>query len=91
MALAAGLTFLLTGTGFAKEPATVTCKDGTTANAGRNACKDNGGVKKVPLAKRTQGASAKCGDGTYWHSSLHSGACSHHRGVAEWYGTPLGT
>lgn len=29
-------------------------------------------------------ATAKCKDGTMSHSKHHSGACSHHGGVAEW-------
>jgi hypothetical protein len=79
---------LLIGTASAKTATTVTCKDGTTAKAGRGACSDHGGVVKVPLAKRAAGATAKCTDGTYWHSSAHSGACLHHHGVAEWYDNP---
>jgi hypothetical protein len=31
-----------------------------------------------------QGAIAKCKDGEYWHGAGHSGACSHHGGVASW-------
>ncbi|MHB9054266.1 MAG: G5 domain-containing protein, partial [Thermoleophilia bacterium] len=31
------------------------------------------------------GATAKCNDGTYSYSANHSGTCSHHGGVAEWY------
>ena len=30
-------------------------------------------------------AEAKCKDGTYSQSKQHSGACSHHGGVSEWY------
>jgi len=30
-------------------------------------------------------ATAKCRDGTYSESQQHSGSCSHHGGVAEWY------
>ena len=30
------------------------------------------------------GAIAQCKDGTYSHSKKHSGACSHHGGVAKW-------
>jgi len=30
------------------------------------------------------GATGKCKDGTYTHSKSHSGACSHHGGVASW-------
>jgi hypothetical protein len=31
------------------------------------------------------GALAKCKDGMYWHGTKHSGSCSHHGGVAEWF------
>lgn len=31
-----------------------------------------------------EGASAKCKDGTYWHSATHAGSCSHHGGVANY-------
>jgi hypothetical protein len=30
-------------------------------------------------------ATAKCRDGTFSASQTHSGTCSHHGGVAEWY------
>jgi hypothetical protein len=30
-------------------------------------------------------ATGKCKDGTYSSSKTHTGACSHHGGVAEWY------
>jgi large subunit ribosomal protein L22e/Meckel syndrome type 1 protein len=30
------------------------------------------------------GATAQCKDGTYSHAKAHSGACSHHGGVAKW-------
>lgn len=30
-------------------------------------------------------ATAKCKDGSFSYSKQHSGACSHHGGVAEWY------
>jgi hypothetical protein len=33
------------------------------------------------------GATAKCTDGTYSKAKTHSGACSHHGGVAQWLGT----
>jgi uncharacterized protein with FMN-binding domain len=32
-----------------------------------------------------ENATAKCKDGTYSYAKQHSGACSHHGGVAEWY------
>ena len=32
-----------------------------------------------------QGATAKCRDNTYSHSKTHTGSCSHHGGVAQWY------
>jgi hypothetical protein len=31
-----------------------------------------------------EGATARCKDGTYSHSQTHTGACSHHGGVAQW-------
>jgi len=77
---------LAAGAALAKSAA-VKCKDGTSVPAGRNACKDHGGAVKVPLAQQPAGATAKCQDGTYWHSTAHSGACMHHHGVAEWYDT----
>ncbi|TDR72018.1 DUF3761 domain-containing protein [Paludibacterium purpuratum] len=35
--------------------------------------------------KRPDGATAKCGDGTYSFSQHHRGTCSRHGGVAEWF------
>lgn len=32
-----------------------------------------------------QGATARCKDGTYSHAAHHSGSCSHHGGVAQFY------
>jgi uncharacterized protein with FMN-binding domain len=39
----------------------------------------------APPAGAEANATAKCKDGTYSHAKQHSGACSHHGGVAEWY------
>ena len=36
-------------------------------------------------ANAPENATAKCKDGTFSYSKQHSGACSHHGGVAEWY------
>ena len=36
-------------------------------------------------AQAPKGATAKCKDGTYSFAKTHSGACSRHGGVAEWY------
>jgi hypothetical protein len=44
----------------------------------------------TPSAKATgdaanpAGAEAKCKDGAYSHAKTHTGACSHHGGVAQW-------
>ncbi len=56
------------------------------------------GAKAVPKPKTTTvtptiktnagvptGATALCRDGSYSYSKTHSGACSHHGGVAKWY------
>jgi len=44
---------------------------------------------KAPTVTRPAGApanaTAKCKDGTYSESTTHSGTCSHHGGVVEWY------
>jgi hypothetical protein len=91
---ALGFVLLIGSPCTAKTAATVTCTDGTTAKAGRGACSHHGGIAKggtsssAPAAASANtgdaaGASAKCKDGTYSHST-HNGACSHHGGVAEW-------
>jgi hypothetical protein len=36
-------------------------------------------------AAAPENATAKCKDGSYSYAKQHSGACSHHGGVAEWY------
>jgi hypothetical protein len=38
-----------------------------------------------PSADAPKDATAKCKDNTYSFAKQHSGACSHHGGVAEWY------
>jgi hypothetical protein len=38
-----------------------------------------------PPAGTPENATAKCKDNTYSFAKTHSGACSHHGGVAEWY------
>jgi hypothetical protein len=70
----------------------VTCKDGTTAKAGRGACSHHGGVAKgAETATPTPSAAPKqapsetetvtCKDGT--SAKAGRGACSHHGGVAK--------
>jgi hypothetical protein len=95
----------------ATPPKTVTCKDGTTSQAGQGACSHHGGVKPATTTHTTssttgtthssnasttthtthassstsaKGATAKCKDGTYSHSTSHTGACSKHGGVDTW-------
>ena len=52
------------------------------------AAKSSVASKSVPMATASNtdptGATAKCKDGTYSKSQHHTGACSHHGGVAEW-------
>lgn len=46
----------------------------------------DGNTVHSPAYSRTapQGASARCGDGTYSFSQHRQGTCSHHGGVASW-------
>ena len=63
-----------------------------TASATKSAAKATGkaassaahAIKPKP-SDAPQDATAKCKDGTYSHAAQHSGACSGHGGVAEWY------
>lgn len=59
------------------------------AAAAGTATKDAAGSMKNAVKSRPsdapQDATAKCKDGTYSHAKQHSGACSGHGGVAEWY------
>jgi hypothetical protein len=41
---------------------------------------------KTPAPAHPSGATAKCNDGTFSYSAHHSGSCSHHGGVAVFYG-----
>ncbi len=140
VALLAAATLLFSAApSFAQDASTVTCKDGTSAKAGRGACSHHGGVNKgastasptttpaapaapsnskapssstataepapapapQPSTKSTHtptattgsskaantdpnGATAQCKDGSYSHAKHHTGACSHHGGVAKW-------
>src|SRR5579862_2243158 len=38
----------------------------------------------APMGAAPAGATGQCKDGTYTMSKTHSGACSHHGGVAKW-------
>jgi serine/threonine-protein kinase len=59
-----------------------------SARSGANAPASKRGAPKAPVAAAANaddaaGATAKCKDGTYSHST-HNGACANHRGVKEW-------
>ncbi len=66
----------------AKAPATAKAAPPSPATAATKPAEK--AVVAAP-AGAPEGATAKCKDGTYSHSKQHSGACSHHGGVAEWY------
>ena len=38
----------------------------------------------IQAAHAPQGASARCGDGSWSFSESHRGTCSHHGGVSRW-------
>jgi len=38
----------------------------------------------MPSGAAPAGATGECKDGTFTMSKTHSGACSHHKGVAKW-------
>lgn len=42
-------------------------------------------VQVVAPTANNSGPTAKCVDGTYSYAANHQGACSHHKGVLEWY------
>jgi uncharacterized protein DUF3761 len=61
-------------------------KGGTAAgNATKDAADSVKNAVKPRPSDAPQDATAKCKDGTYSHAKQHSGACSGHGGVAEWY------
>ena len=48
----------------------------------------NQNIKPQPQPQpqpQPSGATGRCNDGTYTYATHHSGACSHHGGVAEWF------
>jgi hypothetical protein len=56
----------------------------TTAAAAPTKTTGKAGIVKPP-AGTPENATAKCKDNTFSFAKQHSGACSHHGGVAEWY------
>lgn len=58
-------------------PPTPSCSNGSYVNsAGNTVCSPS---------NDSNGASARCADGTYSYSQSRRGTCSHHGGVAVWY------
>jgi hypothetical protein len=60
-----------------------------TAASAPAATADGAKTTAKPASGNTDptGATAKCTDGTYSKAKTHSGACSHHGGVAQWLGS----
>jgi hypothetical protein len=56
----------------------VTCKDGTTANAGRGACSGHGGVKKASVTQRAKGSLSRAGR---WTKGAVGGTVTCHDGT----------
>jgi Protein of unknown function (DUF3761) len=65
---------------------TVTCVDGSTSKAGKDACSQHGGVaspgesKPVVIGHHKPSGTVTCKDGTT--AKRGKGACSHHGGIA---------
>ncbi len=79
-----------TTTGKATKSAAETTGKATAkgATAAGNATKEAAGSVKNAVTRPSDApkdATAKCKDGTYSHAKQHTGACSSHGGVAEWY------
>jgi hypothetical protein len=56
-----------------------------TAGAAKGAASGASNAIKARPADAPADATAKCKDGSYSKAAQHSGACSGHGGVAEWY------
>lgn len=46
-------------------------------------------ITTVPINSHPQGTSGQCADRTYTSAENQSGACSHHGGVATWWGSAI--
>ena len=84
--LTLALVFLCATAWAETSPSTVTCKDGTTSNGGRGACRGHGGVDKSAAGGATavaepsaSTATVTCKDGST--SKAGRGACHGHGGV----------
>ncbi|MES2315378.1 MAG: DUF3761 domain-containing protein [Patescibacteria group bacterium] len=64
---------------FSPTPSSALSNDNYYTNVNGNSVHSPAYSNSVP-----QGASARCGDGTYSYSQHRSGTCSHHGGVSEW-------
>jgi hypothetical protein len=67
-----------------KNPPTPTPAPPASGQAAAPATSGKAQVTPAP-AGTPANATAKCKDNTYSFAKTHSGACSHHGGVAEWY------
>jgi hypothetical protein len=73
-----------TPTATPKNPPTPTPAPPASGQAAAPATSGKAQVTPAP-AGTPANATAKCKDNTYSFAKTHSGACSHHGGVAEWY------
>lgn len=57
----------------------------SSSNKAKRGKKEPSGGSQSGTSSASNGATAKCKDGTYSFSKHHQGTCSHHGGVAKWY------
>ncbi len=77
------LTLGLSGVPFTAVPIANACPGGDYLNV-NGVCVQDPTPPTTTAGTIPPGVTAICRDGSYSHSTNHSGTCSHHGGVAQW-------